>query len=95
MTRKDIQYIAVCVGAAALVVIAAHLLWPPRTARESVPISQAQVGEYAYVASANSEVFHRPACKWAKKISPRNLVGFKSREDAINSGRRPCKVCEP
>jgi hypothetical protein len=95
MTRKDIQFIFICVGAVALVVITAHLLWPPRTAREDVPISQAQVAEYAYVASAQREVFHRSNCEWAKKISPHNLVGFKSREDAINSGRRPCKVCKP
>jgi hypothetical protein len=40
MTRKDIQFIAICIGATALVVIAAHLLWPPKTAREDVPISQ-------------------------------------------------------
>jgi hypothetical protein len=95
MTRKDIQFIAICVGAAALVVIAAHLLWPPRTAREGVPTSQAQAAEYAYVASVNSEVFHQPNCKWAKKISPQNLVGFKTREEAIKSGRKPCRVCKP
>ena len=95
MTRKDIQFITICVGAAALVVIAAHLLWPPAKHAPEAQVTQAQVAEYAYIASANSEVFHRPACKWAKKISLRNLVGFKSREDAINSGRRPCKVCEP
>ena len=95
MTRKDIQLIAICVGAAALVVIAAHLLWAPKTAREGVPISQGQVAEYAYVASVNSEVFHRPSCEWAKKIGPRNLVGFKSRGDGIKSGHRPCKICKP
>jgi len=95
MTRKDIQFIAVCIGAAALVIIAAHLLWSPRTAREDVPISQAQVVEYAYVASAQREVFHRPDCEWAKKISPHNLVGFKTREEAIKSGRKPCRICRP
>ena len=82
-------------GEVALVVIAAHLLWPPKSAREGVPISQAQVAEYAYVASANSGVFHQPDCRYAKKISERNLTGFNSRADAINSGRRPCKVCKP
>jgi methylphosphotriester-DNA--protein-cysteine methyltransferase len=76
-------------------VIAAHLLWPPKTTMERVPITSAEVAEYSYIASVNSEVFHRPACKWAKKIYPRNLVGFKTREDAINSGRSPCKVCKP
>jgi hypothetical protein len=29
LTRKDIQFIAICIVAAALVVIAAHFLWPP------------------------------------------------------------------
>lgn len=60
-----------------------------------VKITSGQVAEYAYVASAQREVFHRPDCELAKKISPQNLVGFKTREDAINSGRRPCKVCKP
>ncbi len=95
MTRKDIQFIAICIGAAALVVIVAHLLWPPKATTESAPITQREVAKYAYVASVNSEVFHNPDCRWAKKISPRNLVGFKSREDAVESGRRPCKVCKP
>jgi len=95
VTRKDMQFIFICVGAAALVVIAAHLLWPPNTAREGVPISQAHVAEYAYVGSAEREVFHRPDCEWAKKISPQNLLGFKTREDATKSGRTPCKVCKP
>jgi len=54
-----------------------------------------QTKEWKYVASKNSKVFHRPDCKWVKKISPKNLIGFKSREDAIRSGRRPCRSCEP
>ncbi len=95
MTRKDIQFIAICVGAAALVVIAAQFVWPPKAVMEGVPITQTQVVEYAYVASVNSKVFHKPNCKWAKKIKEKNLVGFKSREDAVNSGKRPCKVCKP
>ena len=95
LTRKDIQFIAICVGAAALVVISAHLLWPPAKHVPEAQVTQAQVAEYAYVASVNSEVFHQPNCKWAKKISPRNLVGFKTREDAIKSGHRPCKMCKP
>jgi methylphosphotriester-DNA--protein-cysteine methyltransferase len=45
--------------------------------------------------AAQREVFHRPDCEWAKKINPQNLVGFKTREDAIKSGKRPCKVCKP
>jgi len=54
-----------------------------------------QIKEWKYVASSKSKVFHRPVCKWAKKITPKNLVGFKSREEAIKSGRRPCMSCRP
>lgn len=95
MARKDIQFIAICVGAAALVVIAAHLLWPPAEPIPEVSISQTEVAEYAYVASVNSEVFHQPNCRHAQRIKPKNLVGFESREDVVNSGRRSCKVCKP
>lgn len=50
---------------------------------------------YEYVASKNSSVFHRADCRWAKNISPGNLVGYSSREEAISDGKRPCKVCKP
>jgi len=39
------------------------------------PIIQAEVAEYAYVASVNSKVFHKPDSRWAKKTSERNLIG--------------------
>ena len=54
-----------------------------------------QTKGWKYVASKNSRVFHRPDCKWAKRISPKNLIGFKSREEAVKSGRRPCRSCRP
>lgn len=49
----------------------------------------------AYVASAMREPFHRPYCKWAKKISANNLDAFGTRDAAIKAGHRPCKVCKP
>ena len=49
----------------------------------------------AYVASAIREPFHRPDCKWALKISAANLQTFKTREEAVKAGHRPCKVCSP
>ena len=49
----------------------------------------------AYVASASRQPFHRPGCKWALKISSANLQAFKTREEAIKAGHRPCKVCRP
>jgi micrococcal nuclease len=49
----------------------------------------------AYVASVIREPFHRPDCKWALKISSANMQTFKTREEAIKAGHRPCKVCRP
>jgi len=52
-------------------------------------------GEQKYVASKSSNVFHKPDCRWAKNISDQNLVIYKSREEAIKAGKRPCKTCNP
>jgi len=48
-----------------------------------------------YVGSANSKKYHNPDCKWAKKISPKNVVTFKTAQDALEAGYVPCKVCKP
>lgn len=48
-----------------------------------------------YVASKIREPFHKADCEWASRISPENLVTYSSREEAIQAGHRPCKVCRP
>lgn len=50
---------------------------------------------YKFVASKNSDVFHRPDCSSAKRIKPENLVGYNSRAEALEAGKRPCKRCKP
>ena len=50
---------------------------------------------YLYVASKSRNVFHKPDCRWAKNISPENLVTYKSKDEAIKAGKRPCKTCNP
>jgi phosphatidylserine/phosphatidylglycerophosphate/cardiolipin synthase-like enzyme len=62
----------------------------PPSARASPAKSAAQ-----FVASRNSEVFHRPSCKSVEKISPKNLVRYASREEAIRAGKKPCDECRP
>ena len=52
-------------------------------------------GGYKYAASKNSDVFHYSWCNYVSKIKPSNLVHFSTREEAIASGRRPCKRCKP
>ncbi len=51
--------------------------------------------KFPFVASKNSSVFHRADCRLARNISEGNLVGYKSREEAIQDGKRPCKSCTP
>jgi hypothetical protein len=53
------------------------------------------LAEYKYVASKNSKVFHKPGCRWAKNILPKNLVSYNSREEAIEDGKKPCSTCKP
>jgi len=69
--------------------------WGQYRSTVNSPTATIKTKEWKYVASKNSKVFHRPDCKWAKKISPKNLIGFKTREEAAKSGRRPCRSCEP
>lgn len=48
-----------------------------------------------YVGSKKSNKFHHSYCKWAQKINPKNQIWFKSRQEAIDEGYVPCKVCKP
>lgn len=51
--------------------------------------------QFRFVASRNSSVFHRPDCRWAQNIAEKNLVGFKTRDEALQAGKRACKSCKP
>ena len=48
-----------------------------------------------YVASKKSDKFHYPDCRWAQRIKPVNQIWFKSRQEAIDKGYMPCKLCKP
>jgi len=60
----------------------------------SAPEKAGRAEKY-YVASKKSKKFHRPGCKWAQKIAPHNLIKFDSRDEAIDAGYEPCRVCKP
>ena len=51
--------------------------------------------EAPYVASESSEVFHKSSCPSARRIAVGNIVGYKTREQAVAAGKRPCKRCKP
>ena len=58
------------------------------------PVAHAQT-EVAYVGNKSSKKFHRPTCKWAKRIKSSNVVVFKIRKEAADSSFIACKVCKP
>ncbi len=49
----------------------------------------------AFFGSLKSDKYHYPSCRWAKKITYDNKIGFKNKTEAINMGYIPCKVCKP
>lgn len=52
-------------------------------------------GGGAYVGSANGYLYHKDNCGKVGKIKPNYRVHFKSIDDALRMGYRPCKVCRP
>jgi phosphatidylserine/phosphatidylglycerophosphate/cardiolipin synthase-like enzyme len=66
----------------------------PAAAKSAKP-GKGTVIEKRYVASVNSTVFHDPDCPWAKRIKEENKIWFKSRNEALDKGYTPCKVCNP
>ncbi len=48
-----------------------------------------------YVASATSNRFHLPSCRYAQRVLPENRVSLASREEAIIQGYSACEVCKP
>ena len=51
--------------------------------------------ETEYWASKESDIFHRPSCEWAEEILYDNLIVYNTRQDAIDDGKEPCRVCYP
>mgnify|MGYP002522558653 FL=1 len=49
----------------------------------------------SYVANANTGKFHVSGCDSVSKMSEKNKVFFSSRDEAINQGYVPCKICNP
>ena len=48
-----------------------------------------------YVGNKRSKIFHEPSCPSVDQMSYSNMVSFDSRDDAIDSGYRPCQRCYP
>jgi flagellar biosynthesis protein FlhF len=57
-------------------------------------ISNDRTGD-EFVANKNSDVFHRPDCKWTQKIKPNNMITFSSVQNAKAQRFVPCRDCQP
>jgi len=51
--------------------------------------------ESGLVANRNSDLYHRPGCKWVRKIKADNLVRFASTAEAEARLFIPCRNCSP
>ena len=49
--------------------------------------------EEKYVGSKNSNKYHKPDCRWVKKISKENLIYFETKEEAEENNYIGCKTC--
>jgi len=48
-----------------------------------------------YIVNIRLNKFHKFDCKWAQKVSKKNRLLLKSRQEALNENYTPCKVCKP
>lgn len=48
-----------------------------------------------YVGNSNTGKFHYASCTWVGRMNPANKVYFDNRQEAVNAGYVPCKVCKP
>ncbi len=48
-----------------------------------------------FIGNNSSLKFHYSNCRVGKKIKADHQVNFNSREEAINAGYTPCKICNP
>ncbi|MBL7214261.1 MAG: hypothetical protein ISS71_01145 [Phycisphaerae bacterium] len=65
------------------------------TASPASQIGGKRTQKTEYVASKTSKIFHRVGCSHAKRINADKAVYFSSRQEAIRTGRQPCKTCNP
>lgn len=66
---------------------------PPQTSGQ--PETEGNTGT-TYILNTNSHKFHLPGCSAAERISDKNREEYTgSREELIDEGYEPCKLCDP
>jgi len=58
-------------------------------------LEKSEAAKEIFVASKNGKVFHKSSCRSVARITPENLVTYKTRDEACAAGKYPCKQCKP
>jgi len=67
----------------------------PGTVRKTGNSATPGENDLFWVASKSSKVFHKSTCRFAATISEKNKITFAKRLAAAQTGRRPCRTCDP
>jgi hypothetical protein len=67
----------------------------PEDRAVSAPTAETQDQRPLFVASTESNKFHKPGCRWAGQIRDDHRVAFDVRADALEAGYEPCASCRP
>lgn len=77
-------------------------LWAENTKTEVEPQEPTQKentttvpNEINYIGNSNTKKFHYPSCKSVSDMKESNKVYINNKEDLINHGYVPCKICKP
>jgi micrococcal nuclease len=70
-------------------------LWGQVSSPQTPKNTNTQPVASGYIGNRNSKIFHVPSCSAAAKMSAKNRVALKGREEAMAGGYRPCKICKP
>jgi micrococcal nuclease len=68
---------------------------PADTSADGTDNSAGSIGGVKYIGNSRSMKFHTLTCQYGQQISPNNAVDLSSRDEAIDAGYAPCKVCNP
>lgn len=66
--------------------------------REGVPVDELEAlarEHVRYIGSRTTHIFCFPTCRDARRIQEKNRVPFRDSDEALESGYRPCRSCQP
>ena len=65
------------------------------TFQEQTEAATVPITEMKYVASRESNKYHRKRCHYVDNIKESNKVYYSTEEEALADGKTPCSVCSP